>query len=1455
MIRSPIVTVRRPRDSRRREHVDGRRLLAANPVVDRLEEWLAPNLWAAGAAMLAYQPADLAIAAAAADRPIERPSVERSRADQAAPQFVAKVAATAKGEPAATSLKLVALSTPSFTTGFDGAASTLIKTPAFSQPATAAGGAIPGLQPAPAPQPRSAAPPALDPSFGEPTSGSIMFASGANATGPSPNITMSPSPAPASTLPATTPATVATTPAPATSLASSVLGPVLSHVPLTFEALAAPSKGYEFIGLNDTAIAAPNGVELGLPSVNGESTGVATPRLDVQFVGANSQATGEGLNSLYAPGAANPSFEWVRYAGVYAGVGLDYHAQDSHLEYDFVVSPGADPATIALGFGGVSTDLSDSGDLILHESAGDVVQPLPMVYQEVAGGRQQVDASYVLRADHSVGFQLGTYDPTQALVIDPGAGPQSPDPTNPLGPFAVSGEGGGAKGTAVIDGTGKVTGVTLNAGGAGYKFAPSVTLVGGGGTGATAVPTLDGKPVTALTLTSGGSGYAIAPTVLITGAGTGATATATLTGDRVTGITLTGGGAGYTSPTLVTFLGERTASATATVVAGKVTALTITDRGLGYSTAPIVVITDGAGGSGARATATVAGGRVTGLTLTAMGAGYDPATTRVVLFGGEASQATATATVAAGAVTGLTITGGGLRYSSAPSVVILGAGAGATATATIDATGAVNSLMVTAGGAGYVAATTSVVILGDHNPETPATATATVAIGAGGPLTGFTITTGDSGVVGGTGYTSAPAVVIADNPETYHFDTAFKTDLPGLNELDGAVRRPTDLTKGPYAVVMFLHGNHDPSVPSYLGYDYIAKTLATFGYFVDSISANGINGQNQGAEGGMLARAELIEEHLDILNAVNTGGTKVPATAGVPTATRSITVPDPLLSSGIANARLRGTINLNNVGVMGHSRGGEAVVKLLSYNAGQEAPKPERQYGIRAVFSLAPTDFNRSTVRDVPGLAIPQATLLPYLDGDVSDLQGVHYFDDISPGGSKYDTTGGAKDNAPRHAILVQEANHNYFNTVWTPGNGFPASDDFPSKTPFPATDTVHKKLTPDQEKAVGNAYVTGFFRVYLGGESQFLPMFTGDASPPASVTQNIFVSYMPPASQRTDINRLDDADFDQVTPLDTNELGGAVSEVGLSRYEMFGGQNEQSSDDVYSAALKVPTDQLPHNSGAAPGLSQLLIEWDMMGTSYTNALAPAGGSLDASAAKNLDFRAAVNFDSKLNVVGDPQDFTVVLTDKAGKSDSVVVSTVSDALFYPPGSVATLVPKNVLNDVRIPLSAFGNGIDLTKLVSVTFDFDQTGEGSILLSNIRFDDKATAVTISPSVVSIVRKGFAKVVGSVPARFLQQVTLTNPSDTDIAGPVALVLDGLSPTVTLAAFRVDSGPRIVVGAGDITQATVPIGSPFAQFVPAGGTFFGGSSITLTLEFTTTTPSLGITYATRILAGPGAR
>ena len=115
-----------------------------------------------------------------------------------------------------------------------------------------------------------------------------------------------------------------------------------------------------------------------------------------------------------------PTYAKVHYRAVYPGIDLVYYGSQRQLEYDFVVSPGADPERIVLGFQGAERlEINAEGELVLH-AAGEVIrQRVPVIYQEIDGLRTRIEGRYVLKDAQRVGFQVAAYDPSRPLVIDP----------------------------------------------------------------------------------------------------------------------------------------------------------------------------------------------------------------------------------------------------------------------------------------------------------------------------------------------------------------------------------------------------------------------------------------------------------------------------------------------------------------------------------------------------------------------------------------------------------------------------------------------------------------------------------------------------------------------------------------------------------------------------------------------------------------------------------------------------------------------------------------------------------------------------------------------------------------------------------------------------------------------------------------------------------------------------
>lgn len=235
--------------------------------------------------------------------------------------------------------------------------------------------------------------------------------------------------------------------------------------------------------------------------------------------------------------------------------------------------------------------------------------------------------------------------------------------------------------------------------GTGYTSAPTVTISGGSGHGATAVATIETPAVTAVNVINGGSQYSTPPSVVFaSGGGTGAAASATIDQRGLTSITIAQPGNIDipTSPTgTVSFSGGGGTGASASLVFAEIQGppsirwevqqIIIQTPGSGYTSDPTVTINVSGGFVIVQptATCTVGNGQVLSITVTSGGGGYTSAPT-VTLTGGGGTGATAAAVIGGSGVATITLTNSGSGYLASDMLTVGfsgGGGTGATATA------------------------------------------------------------------------------------------------------------------------------------------------------------------------------------------------------------------------------------------------------------------------------------------------------------------------------------------------------------------------------------------------------------------------------------------------------------------------------------------------------------------------------------------------------------------------------------------------------------------------------------------------------------------------------------------------------------------------------------------------------------------------------------------------------
>ena len=603
-------------------------------------------------------------------------------------------------------------------------------------------------------------------------------------------------------------------------------------------------------------------------------------------------------------------------------------------------------------------------------------------------------------------------------------------------------------------------------------------------------------------------------------------------------------------------------------------------------------------------------------------------------------------------------------------------------------------------------------------------------------------------------------------------------------ELEGKLYLPT--TGGARPTVILLHGRHGScygtgeanpdrwpcapspeaaparlSIPSYLGYDGTARALASHGYAVVSISANAINANDNqlAADQGAQARGQLLLDTLTMLDGATKGRRVVYqdawtdrevtlnqalAAGTAALAARADAFPggvDPL--DTVRAADLRGRFDLSHIGMMGHSRGGEGVTSAAVLN--QALPNP---WAIESILPLAPVDFGRMTVPDVP-----MNVILPYCDGDVSNQQGQHMLDD-----SRY----AFDDDVLRSGVWVMGANHNFFNTVWTPGLfSFSVSDDWGSATrrvePICGTDpsvaATSIRLTPAEQYDVGSAYMSAWFRLTMGGEEQFLPMFDGAGAVPSSLGgADVRSVSTAPAGSRATL-----ASFEAGSPQVTT-VGGASAVVCASL-------GDRTVPQELPPCASVPSAVAPHwtpasNGGNVPATPLTKLTWTAPGDGL--AVAVPAGQRDASGFERLSVKLAAD-----ESVSTDTDLVLSVTDGSGDAWSAPVSELNPyALVRLPTSAtdaaASTLKKIVLQQVDVPVSELAAaGLDVTDLASVRL-VGAAGAGAAYVSDLAFESSA--------------------VGDAESRTWRTIDVFAPNSEEGDGPgtteVAVYLDGPSP-----------------------------------------------------------------------------
>jgi dienelactone hydrolase len=253
---------------------------------------------------------------------------------------------------------------------------------------------------------------------------------------------------------------------------------------------------------------------------------------------------------------------------------------------------------------------------------------------------------------------------------------------------------------------------------------------------------------------------------------------------------------------------------------------------------------------------------------------------------------------------------------------------------------------------------------------------------------------------------------------------------------------------GPFPLVLVVHGNHNMKDFSDPGYDYLGELLASRGYILASVDENFING---GIRGENDARGWFLLKHLEAFEDFN-------QEAGNP---------------------FEGKVDMDNIALIGHSRGGEAVANAAAFNRLTYYPDDASlefsfDYGIKGIISIAPVDGQYlPTGRKVVVEDVSYLTFHGSHDGDVTSFHGLRIYDRLKFNESDLFNF--------KSAIYVYRANHGQWNTVWGSHDGGPRSG---------RSLDLRGLIDAEDQRRFSEIYVSAFLDVVLKGDKQYLPIF-----------------------------------------------------------------------------------------------------------------------------------------------------------------------------------------------------------------------------------------------------------------------------------------------------------------------------------------------------------------------------
>lgn len=525
--------------------------------------------------------------------------------------------------------------------------------------------------------------------------------------------------------------------------------------------------------------------------------------------------------------------------------------------------------------------------------------------------------------------------------------------------------------------------------------------------------------------------------------------------------------------------------------------------------------------------------------------------------------------------------------------------------------------------------------------------------------------------------------------------------------------------KGPFPVALIVHGNHNMADYSDPGYAYLGELMASRGFLFASVDENFVNGSIYGGlERENDARGWLLLKHLEQWRRFN----------------------------GDPENPLYGKVDLDRIGLLGHSRGGEAVAVAGFFNRLARYPddanvKFNFDFTIRGLVAIAPIDGQyKPAGRPTPLRDVDYLLLHGGHDADVSTFSGDRIFRRLR---FTDDPRSGYRFKA---SLVSYRSNHGQFNSVWgNADSGWPTSLLLNRKTLLPA----------DEQRRLGGAAISAFLEASLNGRREYVAFLRDPRRGAAWLPDDLSISRFQDSNFRAVANYDEEDDLDVTAGTLTGaRLSGTNLAVWREEDLAFRKEGGTKQNQVVRLGFRADpkkiaryTVDLPEGGVAALGLtSASLLSFTAADTGKEPPEPKAkdgdkkkeDGKKDEKAEKakkaekeKKDKEKKAREEREKKEGKTPLDFTIELVDAAGHVARLPVSRFR-ALPVPWKVRVTRVPDEkeqygepweiTLQTFELPLAAFAAaapGFDPATVASIRFVFEGPREGVIVLDDIGF----------------------------------------------------------------------------------------------------------------------------------------